>query len=81
MAKTAATDFQTIVSSNLDGARYDAKSRTCDVKFKSGAIFRYKKVMPSLWKKFAALFDGKKGSPGSFFAKEIRGLANEKIEA
>lgn len=79
MAKTAEADFQPIVSSNLEGARYDKAKRTCDVKIKSGAIFRYKKVMPSLWKQFSALFDGKKGSPGSFFSQKIRGLENEKI--
>lgn len=72
--------FQPIVSSNLEAARYDAAARTLDVRFKGGKVFRYKKVMPGLYKKFAAVFDGKKGSAGKFFAANIRGLENEQIE-
>ncbi len=73
-------NLQPIVSSNLDAAGYDPATRELVVKFKNGSSFKYKRVVPALWKKFQAEFDGTNGrSAGKFFAQHIRGLENEKI--
>jgi hypothetical protein len=73
-------EFKPIVSSNLDSASYDAATDICVVRFKNGRAHRYPSFPQSLWKDFAKTFDGKTGSPGSFFAKQIRFLTNERIE-
>ena len=76
------SEFQPIVSSNLQDGRYDKKARQLDIRFKGSdgkTAFRYK-VLPGVAKKFMALWDGKKGSAGSFFAQHIKGLPFEKIE-
>lgn len=73
-------DFKPIVSSNLHSASYDAATDELVVRFKSGTAYRYPNFPQSLWKDFAKTFDGKSGSAGGFFAKQIRFLENEKIE-
>jgi hypothetical protein len=72
--------FRPIVSSNLDSAAYDRRCQELTVRFKNGTQFKYFDVSPTLWSDFQKLFDGKLGSPGSFFAKQIRFLSNEKLD-
>ncbi len=75
------SDFQPIVSSNLESAAYDPKGRTLTLRFKNGTAYRYARVMPGLWKKFQKEFDGKEGrSAGKFFFKHIKPLACEQID-
>jgi hypothetical protein len=73
-------DFKPIVSSNLAAAAYDPATQQLVVRFKNGTAYRYSNISPELYADFAATFDGKNGSAGSFFAKQIRFLMNEKIE-
>lgn len=77
---TVKQTFKPIVSSNLHSAAYDRSWKELTVRFKNGTAYKYSDVSPSLWKEFEKTFDGKSGSAGSFFAKQIRSLSNEKIE-
>jgi hypothetical protein len=76
----AQTQFFPITSSNLDSAAFDRDWNELVVRFKNGTAYKYQDVTQSLWADFKKLFDGKSGSAGSFFAKQIRFLTNERIE-
>lgn len=75
-----AAAFKPITSSNLEAASYDAATKVLIVRFKSGRTYKYFDVSPSLYADFEKLFDGKAGSAGSFFSKQIRFIKNEQIE-
>ena len=77
---TKALTFKPITSSNLHSAAYDRPWKELTVRFKNGTAYRYFDVTPSLWKEFEKLFDGRLGSAGGFFSKQIRFLSNEKLE-
>ncbi len=67
------TDFQPIVSSNLESGAYEKAKRTLTLRFKNGTAYEYTKCMPSLWTKFQKTFDGKEGrSAGKFFFANIK---------
>jgi hypothetical protein len=72
------TDFQPIVSSNLESAKFADGEMT--MRFKSGKQYLYIDFETGLWKKFKKLFDGKAGSAGSFFAKYIRSLPCKQLD-
>ena len=72
--------FKQIESSNLEAASYDVATRELIVRFKNGSAYKYLDVSPELFADFESLFDGKAGSAGSFFMKQIRNLSNERID-
>lgn len=80
MATAGALKFEPITSSNLESAAYDREWKELTVRFKNGTAYKYFDVTPTLWRDFKKLFDGRAGSAGSFFAKQIRFLSNEKQE-
>lgn len=72
------SDFQPIVSSNLESAKFAGGELF--VRFRSGKQYAYMDVDKGLWDKFRKLFDGKKGSAGSFFAKSIKPLPCKQLD-
>lgn len=68
------SDFQPIVSSNLEAASYEKAKRVCQIRFKNGTAYEFSKFMPGLWTKFQKEFDGENGrSAGKFFFANIKG--------
>lgn len=64
------SDFQPIVSSNLDSAAYEDDAIV--VRFKNGYAYRYPNCSADLWKKFQKEFDGQQGrSAGKFLNKNL----------
>ena len=65
-----------IGSSSLTSVGYDEDTKTLEVEFPSGAIYRYSEVPPAF---YVALLEGK--SPGRFFSYHIRdAFACEAVE-
>ncbi len=76
------SDFQPIVSSNIESAAYDAAAKTITVKFRNGTAYKYFNAGPHLWQDFAETFDGENGrSAGKFFFAKIKALDFESVEA
>lgn len=74
--------FETIVSSNLDSAAYDAENGTIIVRLKNGSAYAYADCGEELWNDFKATFDGKDGrSAGKFFHAQVKALPYEKLDA
>lgn len=69
------TDFKPIVSSNLESGAYDPAAKVLIVRFKNGRAYKYTEVSPEI---FADLMAAE--SAGSFLARQIRPLPNERIE-
>ena len=57
-----------VTSSNLAGVGYHAPSKTLEIEFKNGGIYRYYEVPPAT---HSALMDAT--SKGGYFQKNIRG--------
>lgn len=75
------SDFQPIVSSNLESAAYDAENESIIVRFKNGSAYRYPNCGMQLWKDFQTQFDGLKGrSAGKFLNAQLRPRAYEKLD-
>lgn len=73
------SDFQPIVSSNLESAAF--VDGAIVVRFKNGSAYRYPNCDDLLWKKFQKTFDGKDGrSAGKFLNAELRPRAYERID-
>lgn len=75
------SEFQPIVSTNLESAAYDAAEQTITVRFKSGTAYKYSNATAKIWTDFQKQFDGKQGrSAGKFFQSTIRVMQCEKID-
>lgn len=78
--------FEKVISSNIEGATYDAKEQLMFVRFKGSAVYEYERVPFALWKKFQKTFDGKQ-SAGSFLSANVKGkfecrkLSEEEVES
>lgn len=80
ITETEMTEFQPIVSSNLESAAYDAGREVVIVRFKNGTAYEYPNCSPELWKDFQTQFDGKKGrSAGKFHNAQLKPRAYKKI--
>lgn len=65
------SDFQPIVSSNLESAAYIDGAIV--VRFKTGSTYSYPACDENLWKRFQQEFDGQKGrSAGKFLNAVLR---------
>jgi hypothetical protein len=71
-------DLTPIASSNLDGAKYDATSKTLTLKFKSGGVYEYAGVPSDVYESFAATFQTKDSS-GRHFQKHIKSFPCTKV--
>ena len=60
-------EFQSLVSSNIQGIAYNEAEHTLHVEFKNGGRYTYKNVPQDVYEDFLSA-----GSPGSFFASEIK---------
>ena len=60
--------LQPVNSSNIEAQGYDERSKTLQVKFKSGALHEFAAVPVETYNAFLMA-----PSKGSFFAREIRG--------
>jgi hypothetical protein len=58
---------ESVLSSNLSGVGYDSSSRTLEIEFVSGRIYRYQDVPQGT---YSALLEAP--SKGQFFNREIR---------
>ena len=73
------SDFQPIVSSNLESAAFEGDAII--VRFKNGSAYKYPNCSEQLWKEFQKEFDGKKGrSAGKFLNAQLRPRPYEKID-
>ncbi len=73
------TEFQPIVSSNIEAAAYIDGAIV--VRFKNGSAYRYPNCDADLWKKFQKEFDGKQGrSAGKFLNARLRAKPYERID-
>lgn len=73
------SDFQPIVSSNLESAAYIDGAIV--VRFKSGKTYAYVDADPGLWKRFKKEFDGKGSrSAGKFHAAHIKPLPCKQLD-
>lgn len=73
------TDFQPIVSSNLESAKYEDGAIV--VRFKNGSTYKYPSCTGELWAKFRKEFDGKQGrSAGKFLNARLRAKPYERLD-
>jgi hypothetical protein len=71
-------DFTSVKSSNIDGAKYDAASKSLTVKFKSGSVYEYTGVPHETYSQFAATFQSGESS-GGFLNKHIKKFPAKKL--
>lgn len=73
--------FESIVSSNLDSAAYDAENETIIVRYQNGTAYGYPNCDETLWNDFKANFDGKQGrSAGKFLHAQLKLKPYEKLD-
>ena len=73
------SDFQPIVSSNLESAAYEDGAIV--VRFKNGSTYKYPSCTGELWAKFQKEFDGKgTHSAGKFLNAKLRPKPYERID-
>lgn len=63
--------LEPVVSGNLKAVGYDAATKTLDVQFASGKVYRYSNVPPETHKELIGA-----ESIGSFFARNVRAKFN-----
>jgi len=74
------TEFQPIVSSNIEAAAWSPLGRII-VRFKNGSAYEYPNCDADLWKEFQKTFDGKQGrSAGKFLNARLRPRPYERID-
>jgi len=64
----AKTEFKAVISSNILGIAYDEDTQTMQVEFTNGGVYKYDDVPQEVYEDFLNA-----GSPGSFFANDIKG--------
>ena len=75
------SEFQPIVSSNLDSAAFDADGKAIIVRFQNGTAYKYPNCDEKLWNDFKATFDGKQGrSAGKFMHAQLKPRPYEKLD-
>ena len=75
------SNFQPIVSSNLESAAFNADEQAIIVRFKNGTAYKYPNCGEKLWKDFQSQFDGQKGrSAGKFLNAQLKPRAYERVE-
>lgn len=73
------SDFQPIVSSNLESAAY--VDGAIVVRFKNGSSYKYPSCTGELWTQFQKTFDGKEGrSAGKFLHSQLKPLEVERLD-
>lgn len=73
------SDFQPIVSTNLESAAY--VDGAIVVRFRNGSAYRYPNCSEDLWKSFQKEFDGKQNrSAGKFLTKHLRPKSYGRID-
>jgi hypothetical protein len=74
------TEFQPIVSSNLESAAWSPLG-SITVRFKNGTAYQYFGCDVNLWKAFQKTFDGKDGrSAGKFLHAQLKPLQCQRID-
>ena len=68
--------FEPVLSSFIDGAHYDATSKTMRVKFKSGKEYEYANVPSESYGDFAKTFQSKESS-GKFLNSKLKQYAKK----
>lgn len=61
-------EFKAVVSSNILGIAYDEDTEELQVEFTNGGIYKYSGVPQETYDDFLSA-----GSPGGFFASEVKG--------
>lgn len=73
------SEFQPIVSSNLDSAAFEDDAII--VRFQNGSQGKYINVTEKIWNDFQKQFDGKQGrSAGKFLNSTLRQMQYERID-